>query len=112
MSFFGQNPEWKQWADRFDVTLDKVVKNNKGCWLTLNLIIDQQTWEHVENLGLDPYFEMTLPQYFTGKMWDRIRIKEIKKVPRENPDEEIFRFEIIRKYDPTKPNPKNSPNPN
>lgn len=97
--FFGPNKEWKKLADDFDVALDKVVKANPGCWLTLHFFIDEQTWQEAERLGRDNYFEMTLAQYFTGKMWDRIRIEKIVQVPRENPDQPIMRFEIIRKYD-------------
>ncbi|MHA1889313.1 MAG: hypothetical protein ACTSX0_14935 [Promethearchaeota archaeon] len=103
MSLFEPNRNWKKWADEFDVALDKVVKANPDCWMTLDFIIDEQTWNKAEALGKDPYFEMTLPQYFTGKMWDRIRIRKIRQVPREKEGEPIMRFEIIQKYDPTQP---------
>lgn len=99
MSRFGPNPQWKEWADTFDVELEKVVKANPYSWLTLELVVDHQTWAEIEKIPRDPYFEMTLREYFTGKRWDRIRMKQFRKVDRENPEERIFKFTILRKFE-------------
>jgi hypothetical protein len=100
MNMFGVNPEWKKWADKFDVEMDKLVKANPNAWMTIELIIDNETWAAIEKIPRAPSYEMTLPEYFTGKMWDRIRMQRFRKVDREDPDQEIFKFEILRKFVP------------
>ncbi len=99
MSIFDRDPRWKPWADKFDVALDKLVKANPYSWLTLELVVDHQSWKKIEEIPMDPHFEMTLPQYFRGGMWKRIRMQRFRKVDREDPETEIFEFKILRKFE-------------
>ena len=93
-----RNPLWIKYADLLDVKVNKIVEDNPGKWMSLQIEVNQDTWDEIKDIPEDQIEKLTLLEYFKGYSFKMVRIsRKIKINPDENLKGEYFKLHILRK---------------
>ena len=92
-----RNPVWIKWADYFDVKINKIIEDNPGKWLSLQVEVNQDTWGEIKDIPEDPIEELTLLEYLRGYTFKMVKIeREITINLDENLKGEYLEVNILK----------------
>ncbi|MHA1855757.1 MAG: hypothetical protein ACTSWX_04085 [Promethearchaeota archaeon] len=95
-----RNEKWIKWADYFDREINKILEDNPGKWMTLQIEVNQETWNEIKDVPEDPIEKLSLIDYLKGFTFKMIRMEEIKVITDTSvdvPKGEYFKIKIVQK---------------
>ena len=92
-----RNKIWIKWADYIDVEVNKIIEDNPGKWITLQIEVNQDAWEEIKDIPEDKIEKLTLLEYLKGYSFKMVKMAEIKVNPDENLKGEYFKVHILNK---------------
>ena len=93
-----RNKIWIKYADLLDTLVSKIVEDNPGKWMSLQIEVNQDTWDEIKDIPEDPVEKLTLIEYFKGFSFKMVRFsREIKINTDENLKGEYLEVNILRK---------------
>ena len=92
-----RNPLWIKWADYIDGEVNKIIEDNPGKWMTLQIEVNQDTWDEIKDIPEDKIEKLTLLEYFKGYSFKMVKMAEIKVNTDANLKGEYFKLNILRK---------------
>ena len=93
-----RNKLWIKWADYFDAKVSKIIEENPGKWLSLEIEVNQDTWDEIKDVPEDQIEKLTLIEYLRGYTFKMVRFaKDIKINPDENLKGEYLEVNILKK---------------
>ncbi len=92
-----RNPVWIKWADYLDNEVNKIIDDNPGKWMTLQIELNQDTWDEIKDIPEDKIEKLTLLEYLKGYSFKMVKMAEIKVNLDENLKGEYFKLHILRK---------------
>ncbi len=81
-----RNKKWIHWADYLDVKVNKIIVDNPGKYMKLQIEVNQDTWDEIKDIPEDKIEKLTLLEYFKGYTFKMVRIAEDIKI---NTDENL-----------------------
>ena len=93
-----RNKIWIKYADLLDAKVNKIIEENRGKYLKLQIEVNQDTWDEIKDIPKDEIEELTLLEYFKGYTFKMVRIaEEIKINTDENLKGEYLEVYILKK---------------
>ena len=93
-----RNKKWVHWADYLDAKVNKIVEDNPGKWMSLQIEVNQDTWDEIKDIPEDPIEKLTLIEYLKGFSFKMVRFsREIKINTDENLKGEYLEVNILKK---------------
>ena len=92
-----RNEKWIQWADYFDAKVNKIIEDNPEKYLTLQIEVNQDTWDEIKDIPEDQIEKLTLLEYLNGYTFKMIKMAQIKVNPDENLKGEYFEVHVLKK---------------
>ncbi len=92
-----RNKLWIKWADYLDEKVYKIIEDNPGKWITLQIEVNQDTWNEIKDVPEDKIEKLTLLEYLKGYSFKMVKMAEIKVNPDENLNGEYFKVHILKK---------------
>jgi len=92
-----RNASWIKWADYFDAKVSKIIEENPGKWLSLEIEVNQDTWDEIKDVPEDQIEKLTLLEYLRGYTFKMVRFaKDIKINPDENLKGDYLEVHILK----------------
>jgi hypothetical protein len=93
-----RNKLWIKWADLIDEKVSNIVVENPGKWMSLQIEVNQDTWDEIKDIPEDPIEKLTLIEYFKGFSFKMVRFtREIKINPDDNLKGDYLELIILKK---------------
>ena len=81
-----RNPVWIKYADLLDAKVNKIIVDNPGKYVKLQIEVNQDTWDEIKDIPEDKIEKLTLLEYLKGYTFKMVRIDEDIKI---NTDENL-----------------------
>ncbi|MHA1473809.1 MAG: hypothetical protein ACTSQ5_01340 [Promethearchaeota archaeon] len=81
-----RNKIWIKYADLLDTKVNKIIVDNPGKYMKLQIELNQDTWDEIKDIPEDEIEKLTLLEYFKGYTFKMVRIAEDIKI---NNDENL-----------------------
>ena len=81
-----RNKVWIKYADLLDTKVDKIIVDNPGKYVKLQIEVNQDTWDEIKDIPEDKIEKLTLLEYLKGYTFKMVRIDEDIKI---NTDENL-----------------------
>jgi len=81
-----RNKIWIKYADLLDTKVNKIIVDNPGKYMKLQIELNQDTWDEIKDIPEDKIEKLTLIEYFKGYTFNMVRIAEDIKI---NTDENL-----------------------
>ncbi len=92
-----RNKVWIKYADLLDTKVNKLIEENPGRYLTLQIEVNQETWDEIKDIPEDLIEKLSLLEYLRGFTFKMIRMAEIKVNQDENLKGEYFEVHILKR---------------
>lgn len=92
-----RNPVWIKYADLLDAKVIKIIEDNPGKWMTLQIELNQDTWDEIKDIPEDKIEKLTLLEYLNGYSFKMAKMAEIKVNSDANLKGEYFKVHILKK---------------
>ena len=92
-----RNKVWIKYADLLDIKVNKIIEENPGKYLTLQIEVNQETWDEIKDIPEDQIEKLTLIEYLNGYTFKMIKMAQIKVNPDENLKGEYFKVHVLKK---------------
>ncbi|MHA1563381.1 MAG: hypothetical protein ACTSPA_14820 [Promethearchaeota archaeon] len=61
-----RNKIWIKYADLLDTKVNKIIVDNPGKYMKLQIELNQDTWDEIKDIPEDEIEKLTLLEYFKG----------------------------------------------
>ena len=93
-----RNKIWIKYADLLDAEVNKIIEDNPGKWMKLQIEVNQDTWDEIKDVPEDEIEKLTLLEYLNGYTFQMVRFADEIKVNHDNNLKgEYFEVHILKK---------------